>query len=187
MNRGFTARDITLTAMFTAITVVAAMLVRYAGPIVPFSLLPFVAMLAGGVLGARLGSLCFVVYILIGLVGVPVFATAPFGGPAYILKPTFGFLLGFACSAYVIGYILERSETRSLIRYIMAMLAGILVYNAIGIPYLYAMLVFYMGGSYSLMQVLVIGFFPFFALDLVKGLAAAFLAMAVAKRLKDNL
>ena len=184
MNAKFTARDITLTAVFTAITVVSAMLIRYAGPFVPFSLQPFVVLLAGGVIGARLGSLSILVYILIGLVGVPVFATAPFGGPAYILKPTFGFLLGFVLAAFVIGKILERYETRTLVHYLSAMLAGIVAYNLIGIPYLYAMLVFYLGGSYSIMEVLAIGFFPFFLLDLVKGVCAALLAMAVAKRLQ---
>ena len=50
----FSARDITMTAVFAALAVVAAMLIRYAGSIVPFSLLPFVVMLAGGLLGARL-------------------------------------------------------------------------------------------------------------------------------------
>lgn len=186
MKSRFTARDITLTAVFTAIMVVAAMLFRYTGPIVPISLQPFVVMLAGGIIGARLGSLSMVVYLLIGLVGVPVFAKAPFGGPAYVLMPTFGFLLGFAFSAYIIGFILERSETRSLARYIVAMMTGILVYDIVGVAYLYLMMVFYMGGSYSMMDILAIGFFPFLALDLLKGLAAAFLAMAVSKRLQGN-
>ena len=44
----FSARDITMTAVFAALAVVAAMLVRYGGSIVPFSLMPFVVMLAGG-------------------------------------------------------------------------------------------------------------------------------------------
>ena len=183
MKSSFTARDITLTAVFTAMAVVVAVIVRIPGLVVPFSLMPLVVMLAGGVLGARLGSLSIVVYILIGLVGVPVFATAPFGGPAYILKPTFGMLIGFACAAYVIGYILERSETRSLMRYIVAMMAGILVYYAVGLPYMYGILVLYVGETHTIMGILALGFFPFIALDMLKGLGAAFLAMAVSKRL----
>lgn len=73
----YSTRDITMTAVFAALAVVAAVLVRYGGSIVPFSLMPFVALLAGGVLGARLGALSIIVYILLGLVGLPVFATPP--------------------------------------------------------------------------------------------------------------
>ena len=112
----FSARDITMTAVFAALAVVAAMLVRYGGSIVPFSLMPFVVMLAGAVLGARLGALSMIVYILLGLVGVPVFASPPFGGPAYVLSPTFGFLPGFVGSAYVIGLLLKNREQSGLSR-----------------------------------------------------------------------
>jgi biotin transport system substrate-specific component len=179
----FTARDITLTAVFTALIVIAAMLLRYAGPIIPFSLLPFVAMLAGGILGPRLGALSFVVYILIGLIGVPVFATPPFGGPGYILKPSFGFLIGFACAAYVIGHILSKPENQSLIRYVMAMMAGIVVTYVIGLPYIYVILNFVLDSSTSVLGVLALGFFPFIILDLIKGVVAAYLARAVSRRL----
>lgn len=179
----FSARDITMTAVFAAMAVVAAMLVRYAGPIVPFSLVPFVVMLAGGLLGPRLGALSIVVYILLGLVGLPVFETAPFGGPSYVFKPTFGFLLGYIGSAYVIGALLKNPEKRSYGRYFIAMLAGIIFYYVVGLPYLYAILTFYLGKTYSVMQVLKIGFIPFIALDLVKAAAATVLARAVYRRL----
>lgn len=179
----FSARDITLTAVFAAMAVVAAMLVRYAGPIVPFSLMPFVAMLAGSLLGPRLGALSIVVYILIGLVGVPVFATPPFGGPSYVFQPTFGFLLGFAGSAYVIGLLLQDPEKRSYVRYFLAMFAGIIVYNLVGLPYIYVILTFYLGNTYSVLDILKIGFIPFFAFDLVKAIGATVLARAVYRRL----
>ncbi len=179
----FSTRDITLTAMFASLAVVAAMLVRYAGSIVPFSLLPFVVMLAGGMLGARLGALSIVVYILLGLIGLPVFATPPFGGPAYVLQPTFGFLLGFAVSAYVIGALLKNREESSFTRYFLSMAAGILVYYLIGIPYLYLILKFYLGQAVTIAKVIAIGFTPFIALDLVKAAAAAALVRAVSRRL----
>lgn len=188
----FSARDITMTAVFAALAVVAAMLVRYGGSVVPFSLLPFVVMLAGGLLGARLGALSIVVYILLGLVGVPVFATPPFGGPVYVLQPTFGFLLGFAGGAYVIGALLKNREKSGFIRYFLAMVAGLVVIYLIGLPYLYAILTFYFGKTVSVTQILAIGFTPFVGLDLVKAAVAAVLARAVYRRLNaygvgDNL
>lgn len=179
----FSARDITLTAVFAALAVVAAMLVRYAGSIVPFSLMPLMAMLAGGVLGPRLGALSMVVYILLGLIGVPVFATPPFGGPAYVLQPTFGFLPGFAGSAYVIGMLLRNRKESGFFRYFLSMTAGIVVYYLVGLPYLYAILTFYLGKTVSVAQVLTIGFTPFIVLDLVKAVLAAVLARAIYRRL----
>lgn len=179
----FSARDITTTAVFAALAVVAAMLIRFGGAYVPFSLLPFVAMLAGGLLGARLGALSIIVYILLGLIGVPVFATPPFGGPAYVLKPTFGFLLGFAGGAYVIGALLKNREQSGFVRYFLSMVAGLAVIYLIGLPYLYAILTFYLGKTVSVGQVLTIGFTPFIALDLVKAVVAAVLAKAVYRRL----
>ncbi|MCL6634835.1 MAG: biotin transporter BioY [Peptococcaceae bacterium] len=179
----FSARDITLTALFAALAVVAAMLIRYAGAIVPFSLLPFVAMLAGGLLGPRLGALSMIVYILLGLIGVPVFARPPFGGPAYVLQPTFGFLLGFAGGAYVTGALLKNREEGGITRYFLSMAAGLAVIYLIGLPYLYIILNFYLGKATSVAQVLAIGFTPFIALDLVKAAVAAVLARAVYRRL----
>lgn len=179
----YSARDITMVALFAALAVVAAMLVRFAGSIVPFSLMPFVVMLAGGILGARLGALSVVVYILLGLIGVPVFATPPFGGPAYVLQPTFGFLPGFILCAYVTGTLLKNREQGSFARYLFSMVAGIFAYYLIGLPYLYIILNFYIGNAVSVSKVLAIGFTPFIIFDLVKAIAAASLARAVCRRL----
>ena len=181
----FSARDITMTAVFAALAVVAAMLVRYGGSIVPFSLIPFVVMLAGGVLGARLGALSMIVYILLGLVGVPVFASPPFGGPAYVLSPTFGFLPGFVGSAYVIGLLLKNRKESGFITYFLSMAAGIVVYYLIGLPYLYVILNFYLGKAVSAAAVITIGFTPFIVLDLFKAAAAAIMARALHRRLND--
>lgn len=179
----FSTRDITMTAVFAALAVVAAMLIRYAGTIVPFSLLPFVAMLAGGLLGARLGALSMLVYILLGLAGVPVFAKPPFGGPAYVLQPTFGFLLGFVVEAYITGLLLKNREQGGFALYLFSMLAGLAVMYIIGLPYLYAILTFYLGKTVSVSQVLAIGFTPFIILDIVKAFVASVLARAVYRRL----
>lgn len=181
----FSARDITTTAVFAALAVVAAMLVRYGGSIVPFSLMPFVVMLAGGVLGARLGALSIIIYILLGLVGVPVFAAPPFCGPAYVLQPTFGFLPGFVGSAYVIGLLLRNREQSAMAVYFFAMVAGIAVYYLFGLSYLYVILNYYLGQAVSVVRVLYIGFIPFIALDLVKAAAAAVMARALYRRLND--
>ena len=58
-------------------------------------------LLAGFLLGARRGAICVGIYLAVGLSGIPVFAAG--GGPAYLIRPTFGFLLGFVFAAWITG------------------------------------------------------------------------------------
>ena len=100
-----------------------------------------------------------------------------------MLQPTFGFLLGFAGGAYVIGALLKNKERSGFARYFLSMVAGLAVIYLIGLPYLYAILTFYVGKTVSVAQLLTIGFTPFIVLDLAKAAAAAVLAKAVFRRL----
>ena len=64
-------------------------------------------MLAGLMLGGRLGAISVCVYVAIGLAGLPVFTQG--GGITYVLKPTFGYLIGFAVGTYVTGAIANKT------------------------------------------------------------------------------
>ena len=179
----FSTRDITLAGMFAALAAVVAVLGRFGvTAIVPFSLQPLVALLAGGLLGARLGAMSIMVYVMMGLVGLPVFEKPPFGGPAYVLQPTFGFLLSFIAAAYVSGKLLEGKQSGSFLRYYTAMLAGVCVIYAVGLPYLYLILNFYMGKAMPVMEVIKIGFLSVVGFDLIKAAVSASVAMAVYRR-----
>ncbi|KJS15400.1 MAG: biotin biosynthesis protein BioY [Peptococcaceae bacterium BRH_c4b] len=181
----FSTRDIILGAMFAALAVVAALILRFLGGlVVPFSLLPFVAVLAGAMLGGRLGAMSMLVYVLMGLVGLPVFEKPPYGGPAYVLQPTFGFLLGFIAGAYVTGKLLPAGGKAGLVRYIAATLAGVVVIYLVGLPYLYMILNFYLGKTFSALAVIKMGFIPFIGADIVKAIIASALARAVARRVR---
>lgn len=179
-----TPRDMALVALFAALSVVSALLFRFlGGMIVPFSLLPFIVLLAGGLLGARLGALSMGVYVLMGLLGIPVFEKPPYGGPAYVLSPTFGFLLGFIVAAYVTGLIVGGRRDAGPARLALAMLAGVAVIYAVGLPYLYVILNFYLGKSMDIPAVLAIGFIPFIGFDLLKAIVAGGLVRLVGERL----
>ncbi|MFZ5644931.1 MAG: biotin transporter BioY [Bacillota bacterium] len=179
-------KEISLVAMFAALTAVAAIVSRIFVIVlpfaqVPFSIVPFVVLLTGMVLGARLGALSMVVYVAMGLIGVPVFEKPPFGGPAYVLQPTFGFLLGFILGAYTTGKITEKANP-GVLRYLMASLVGIAFIYLLGLPYLYGILNFYLGKSVPVLTVIKIGFAPFIGLDILKGVLASILSVAVLKR-----
>ncbi|MDD4047999.1 MAG: biotin transporter BioY, partial [Clostridia bacterium] len=101
-----TIQEMTRVALFSALIAISSLILKFGGELlVPFSILPLVVMLAGAILGARLGAFSVTVYVLIGLMGAPVFSKPPFGGVTYIFQPTFGFILGFIGAAYVTGWI----------------------------------------------------------------------------------
>ncbi|MBR3053552.1 MAG: biotin transporter BioY [Firmicutes bacterium] len=94
--------DIVKTAMMTALTCVLAQIAIPMPGGVPMTLQTFAVTLAGIVLGPRLGAVSMLIYVLLGAVGVPVFAG--FGGGAQILAgPTGGFLISFPIMAFLIG------------------------------------------------------------------------------------
>ncbi|HZK17962.1 MAG TPA: biotin transporter BioY [Clostridia bacterium] len=179
----YKASEITLVGLFAALASLPAIVIHIgAGAIVPPSIVPLVVMLAGGILGPRLGSLSMFVYFLLGIIGFPVFEKPPFGGIAYVVQPTFGFLIGYVVAPYVVGTILRLKENRSQLLYIVAMLAGTITLYVFGLPYLYFILNFYLGSSVNISQLFIIGVVPFIVIDSVKLLVAAFLAKAVTER-----
>lgn len=180
-----TVAEMTETALFAALICLASFILKIGGEVmVPFSILPLLVLLSGSLLGPRLGALSVTLYVLLGFLGIPVFAQAPFGGVTYFLHPSCGFLFGFIGAAYVTGWLVEKIPAWGLAQYLVAMLLGVLVLNLIGIPYFYLVLKFYLGQTLSLGGVLKIGFLPFIAFDLLKAVCAALITQRVKKRLR---
>ena len=121
-------------------------------------------------------------YALMGLIGIPVFAKPPFGGPIYLLQPTFGFILGYIAAAYVTGKLVEKESEPGLFRLVTAMLAGLGVLYLVGLPYLWVIVNFFLGNSMTAATVLKVAFLPFIGLDLIKMGLGAVLANLVTKR-----
>lgn len=182
-RRSFQIRDLVQVGLFTALTCIVSLILKWGGDIlVPFSLLPLMALLAGVFLGGRLGAWSMLVYALMGLIGIPVFAKPPFGGPIYLLQPTFGFILGYIAAAYVTGKLVEKESEPGLFRLVTAMLAGLGVLYLVGLPYLWVIVNFFLGNSMTAATVLKVAFLPFIGLDLIKMGLGAVLANLVTKR-----
>jgi biotin transport system substrate-specific component len=182
-----TVKEMTMVSMFAAFACAGGLLLRFGGEaVVPFSVLPLVVLLSGVLLGGRLGALSMIVYLIIGLIGIPVFASAPYGGIGYFLKPTAGFLFGFIAAAYIVGWITELIGKNNVWTYMAASCAGLVVIYLIGLPYLYVVLNFIAGKAVNVAGVLKIGFLPFIGFDFIKALIVSVIAVPVSKQIKHG-
>ena len=173
-------RTLILAALFAALTAVGAFL-KIPFPLAAITLQFFFTAMAGTLLGRKYGALSQAVYVLLGLVGVPIFALG--GGFSYIFQPTFGFLLGLIPAAWVIGSIAKRPLT--FWRSVIAMLAGLAVLYAIGVPYMALIANGYLGKGLTFRQVLKNGMLIYLPGDLLKIAAGSALSRAVTRRVPN--
>ena len=159
------ARELSLVALFAALTGIGGF-IRIPIPYVPLTLQTLMVMFSGLILGGRLGALSQLVYILVGLMGIPIFAHG--GGPGYVLQPSFGYLLGFIPGAYVIGRLIEKREPLNRSFLLAALLAGTMVIYLLGLPVLYLNLNLVQQKDFSLTTAMWAGFLVFFPGDLLK-------------------
>lgn len=140
--------------------------------VLPFTPVPitgqtFAVLLFGALYGARRGAATATSYVMLGLMGLPVFSAAP-PGPAALVSPTAGYLLGFIAAAWVTGALSERGWDRKPLTAAFAMLLGSIVLFACGLLWL--------GRFTGWDLVLQTGLLPFIPGDLVKiALATALL------------
>lgn len=123
-----------ICSLFTALTAVGAF-IKIPVPVVPFTLQFLFTILAGLLLGGRLGAISMVAYAFLGLMGLPIFAEG--GGFWYLLKPSFGYILGFILAAYVTGRMTERLERLSFGKVLTASFIGLAIVYGIGMVYYY--------------------------------------------------
>lgn len=166
-----------LAGLFAALTAVSAYIQIPLGS-VPITLQFMFTALAGVILGSKLGALSQLIYVIIGLLGIPVFASGKAGFSA-VLSPSFGYLIGFIIGAFVIGKITESIKRLSFTKLFFASLAGVIVIYIIGVPYLYIILKNIMGKDIPLAAVIKTGFIIFIPGDLAKCLLVSFLGFKI--------
>lgn len=167
----------TLCAFFTVLIAVGAF-IKVPIPVVPFTLQLFFTMMAGLLLGSRLGALSVGLYAVLGLTGLPVFADG--GGFWYLLKPTFGYILGFILGTYVTGRMTENQESLTFSKILAANFAGLAIVYAMGMLYYYLISNFVIDAPIGLWPL----FLYCFLLVVPGDICLCFLAAGMAKRLK---
>jgi biotin transport system substrate-specific component len=139
---------------------------------VPFTLTPMVVLLGGAALGSRLGMASQVLYLLLGIAGLPVFAPSPVlpQGMLRLLGPTGGYLMSYPFAAFIAGALAERGFDRRYLTSVLAMAAGLAVIFAFGVTWLAW---FARPAARGLDLALHSGLYPFLPADLVKVCIAA--------------
>ena len=137
----------------------------------PFSPVPvtaqtLVVLLLGSLLGKFRGTLCVLLYLIEGSMGLPFFSGGR-AGIAHLVGPTGGYLLGFVASAYVVGSLAQLGWDRKISFTLAAMLLGNLVIYIFGLPWL--------GRFVGYEKVLPLGLYPFIIGDVLKIAIAAIL------------
>jgi biotin transport system substrate-specific component len=140
---------------------------------VPLTGQTLAVLLIGATLGARRGVASIVLYIALGVVGLPVFAGRA-SGLAYLAGATLGYLIGFVIAAYIIGLLAERGLERSVRTSVLPFLIGTVIIYVCGVAWLTFVL-----GSFS--KALSAGLWPFLIGDTVKLLAASLVLPAAWK------
>ena len=134
MNKTNKTKNLAYCALFTALIAVGAF-IRVPVPVVPFTLQYLFTMLAGLLLGPRLGTIAVGTYVLLGLVGLPIFTQG--GGFWYVFQPSFGYIIGFCGGTFVTGLLAQRLKKPTVLGYLGANFAGLAVVYAMGMVYYY--------------------------------------------------
>lgn len=172
-----------LVSLFAALTAVGAF-IKIPTPIVPFSLQYLFCAYSGIFLGAKLGLYSQLLYVGIGLAGIPVFTKG--GGITYIFQPTFGYLLGFILCAFIIGRFVDKSKEIKFSNTLFAALRGLFVVYSIGVPYLYLTINFYLGKSLTFTQAIAAGLLPYLIPDFFFSILIAYTATKVVPILRKS-
>ncbi|MGH4140005.1 biotin transporter BioY [Clostridium sp.] len=176
-------RNLIITSLFTALTAVGGFISIPLGPI-PVTLQTLFVVLSGLILGAKLGALSQITYIILGLIGFPIFAGGT-GGLTSVVTPAFGFLIGFIFAAYVIGKLTEKNK--SLYKIIYSVILGSFVIYIIGVPYFYFIFTNYLGKGINFYTALKYACIPFIPGDIIKAIIAIILAKQLIPRLSKYL
>lgn len=167
--------NIVFTALFVAVIVVCSQIIIPFGQ-VPITLQTVGVFLSATILGARWSSVSVLVYILLGLVGLPVFSGFS-SGVGYLLGPTGGYIVGFLFTALIVGFITEKLGKGAGVLTV-AMVLGLLVCYAFGTAWF--CLVMKQDFIYGILLCVV----PYIIPDIIKIVFSVFMVKRLSKAVK---
>ena len=157
-----------LSVVFVAVLTASAAQLSFPLPFtpVPFTIQPMIVLIGAAALGSRLGALSQILYLMLGIAGLPVFAFSPElpQGFARLLGPTGGYLMAYPLAAFVTGLLAERGLDRRYLSSILAM--------AVGLSVIFTGGVLWLANGVGTTAALSVGLYPFLIVDVIKIVAA---------------
>jgi biotin transporter BioY len=126
-------RSVSLAVAFSLLTALAAQIVIPIGP-VPITAQTFAVLLAGALLGSRLGAMAMIVYLIEGASGLPFFYGGS-SGIGHLLGPTGGYLVAFPAGAFIAGAFAENGWDKRFSTAVVAMAVGSIVILLAGLAW----------------------------------------------------
>ena len=172
-------RGMVYASLFGALTALGAYMIIPIPP-VPITLQTLFLGLAGALLGGRLGALSQTVYLLLGIIGLPVFAGGK-AGLGVLFGPTGGYLIGFVAAAFVIGKLTAIKTRPGFLWLCFSLVSGTAVLYGFGVLQLALV------ARLTPVQALAVGVLPFLPGDGIKILLTAWVALKLQDRLGGKL
>lgn len=167
--------DIAFMSIALALLVICSKITFQIGPI-PITLQTLAVIFIGLFLGLKKSFIVFFCYILMGLLGLPVFSGG--GGFVYVLQPSFGFIIGFLCSSLVTGLKWGNQHWWSII---LKAILGLVVLDVVGLVYMTLIAHTYLHLDWDFVKVLQVGLLPFWLKDVISSCLAGTLAQRLRK------
>ncbi|MEG0371258.1 MAG: biotin transporter BioY [Clostridium sp.] len=177
MKKFLTTKELIICGLFASLTAICSQIsIPLPFTPIPLTLQVFSVFLSAIILGPKLGSISQITYVLIGAIGMPVFANMT-GGLQKIAGPTGGYILSFPITALVVGYFAMKPK---LSMKILGVVLGMLITYAIGTTQLGLI------ADLNLTKSLMTGFIPFIPLDSIKVALALIIGIQIRTRLTKS-
>lgn len=173
--------DTAICGLFTAFIAIGAFLkISIPMPIYDMSFtLQWLFVICAALLLKRNQSITSVgLYLFMGLAGIPIFAHG--GGIAYVLRPGFGFLLGFFAATIIMSTMVKYYKKESFLKFLLSSSVGLVIYYAVGAVYFYFMTKYYIKTEIDIKTVVV----DYCLITVLPDFILCVIASAVSKRLK---
>lgn len=164
---------LSLIAVFTAL-IIAGTFIKIDLGFISFTLQTFAVQLTSSMLGAFWGALVVLLYLFMGLIGIPIFTKG--GGFMYVLLPTFGYMIGFLIGSIAGALIINLFKKKNFWAYLSGNIVNLFITYACGMIYFYFLQTFYFGKAVTAYTVFISCFLIFLPADFVFTLVASGIA-----------
>lgn len=175
-KKEFSVRDLILIAIFTALICLVSPITLGPASYVPITLATFTICLTAAVLGFKRGLICVIIYLILGALGVPVFA-GWVGGYTHFLDSSGGYLIGYLLLMTAAGLIIDANAHNAYL-YFVGMIAGVALCCLCGALWLVVK------SDFAFSQLWDLGFRPYLSAECIKIFCAAMLGYPLRKLAK---